>query len=389
VSLREGAGVGATGLEVLQSALDAMPGYVAVLDADAVIVAANRDWHATATAAGLRVVGMAYAEVAGAVSDGDPAIALAVHSAILAAIEGELEPVEFDYATHVDQVTRWFSVTIGAFRHGAAGGAMVSHRPLPGRGGAPDRPGRGEVHTLRCQARIKRALREDRFELHAQPIVDATSGETVSHELLIRMRDSDGGLIMPADFLPVAERCGLIQEIDRVVIRKGLQFAGAGHAVNLNVSAAALGDPTLLDYVDELLVALHVRPGLVVFEITETALVEDEDSAERFVRGVTARGCGVALDDFGTGYGGFRYLKRLPVGALKIDREFVTHLVDGSADMHVVEAIVRLARGLELETIAEGVEDPAAVARLRGLGVDRVQGFALGRPQPAREVFGG
>lgn len=388
MNLREGGWVQTTGQDVLQSALDAMTGHVAVLDARAVIVAANRAWHAAAAAAGTAVVGMAYAEVAGAVTAGDPAIALTVHGAILAAIEGELEPVEFDYPTRIDSVTRWFSVTIGAFRHGTEGGAMVSHRPLPGHDGTGDRPRRGEIHTLRCQARIKRALREDRLELFAQPIVDATSGRTVSHELLVRMRGTDGEVILPSDFLPVAERCGLIQEIDRVVIREALRHAGAGHAVNLNISAAALGDPTLLDYVDELLAAHHVRPGLVVFELTETALVEDEDSAERFVRGVTARGCGVALDDFGTGYGGFRYLKRLPVGTLKIDREFVTDLVDGSADMHVVEAVVRLARGLGLQTIAEGVEDVAVVEHLRGLGVDRVQGFGLGRPRPAWEVFG-
>lgn len=252
---------------------------------------------------------------------------------------------------------------------------------------AEERKLQDDHRALEWVSRIRDALRERRMVLYAQPIVSLATGQTVQHELLIRMLSEEGELVPPGDFLPIAEEYGLIREIDRYVIREAMAFAGVGHNVELNLSADSLSDPSLLHYVKGELEAYDVEPARVVFEITETAMMDDEENAQEFVRGVAALGCAVALDDFGTGYGGFHYLKHLPVKYLKIDREFVTDLHQDSADRHVVEAIVRLAKGMGLLTVGEGVEDPATLGILSELGVDQVQGWALGRPAPIREVF--
>ena len=228
--------------------------------------------------------------------------------------------------------------------------------------------------------RIRAALDEDRFVLHAQPIVDVSSGETVQHELLIRMVADDGSLIAPGEFLPIAETYGLIGEIDRWVVGQALGLTAEGHAIELNLSAHSLGDPTLYAYVDAELRRTGADPTLLIFELTETAILRDEETALRFATAIVARGCKLALDDFGTGYGGFGYLKRLPVSYLKIDIEFVRDLASEPASRQVVDAVINLARGFGIETVAEGVEDAATLTLLGLLGVDFVQGFHLGRP---------
>ncbi|WP_249011622.1 EAL domain-containing protein [Conexibacter sp. DBS9H8] len=246
---------------------------------------------------------------------------------------------------------------------------------------------RRELEALDWVTRIRTALDEERFVLYAQPIIDLSSGETVQHELLIRMLADDGSVIAPDKFLPTAERFGLIREIDRYVIERGVRYAAAGHLVELNLSAASLGDADLSDFVHRRLLEHAVDPRRLVFEITETALLENEAAAIRFANEINALGCEVALDDFGTGYGSFHYLKRLPAQTLKIDREFVADLDGDPANRHVVDAIVRLARALGKRTIAEGVEDEATHAILRGLNVDCVQGYLFARPAPADDVF--
>ncbi|MCW2959219.1 MAG: hypothetical protein JWO90_239 [Solirubrobacterales bacterium] len=243
------------------------------------------------------------------------------------------------------------------------------------------------LQDLEWLERIRTALDEDGFVLHAQPIVDLADGRTVQHELLIRMRDADGSLIAPGAFLPVAEAYGLIGEIDRWVIGEAAAIAARGHPVELNLSASSLGDATLYAHVDAELQRTGADPALLVFELTETALLRDEEAAGRFVAALVARGCTLALDDFGTGYGGFSYLKRLPVSFLKIDIEFVRDLVSEPASRQVVEAVVSLARGFGIRTVAEGVEDAATLGVLKELGVDFAQGFHLGRPTPLDRTF--
>ncbi len=239
-----------------------------------------------------------------------------------------------------------------------------------------------DVATLACIDRVERALLEDRFVLHAQPIIDLRRGETVQHELLLRMREPDGRLVAPGDFLPVAERYALIGEIDWWVIKQAAQIAGAGCPVQLNISARSVGDPDVLEHIERCIEQHAVAPGTLVFEVTETAIIEDEHAAARFAERLHVLGCKIALDDFGTGYGSLTYLKQIPVDYLKLDIEFIRDLATSSASRHVVRAVIALAQNFGLQTVAEGVEEPAVLDLLSGLGVDFAQGFHIGRPEP-------
>jgi EAL domain-containing protein (putative c-di-GMP-specific phosphodiesterase class I) len=227
--------------------------------------------------------------------------------------------------------------------------------------------------------RIRRALADDLFELHAQPIVELATGNVVQHELLLRMRDHDK-VIPPLAFLPTAERCGLIAEIDRWVITEATKLAAHG-AVGVNLSAASAGDVGVLELIEGQLRHHNAEPGNLVFEITETAVMEDMDRATRFAERLVALGCRFSLDDFGTGFASFTYLKRLPVQYLKIDIEFVRDLARSQRDMFVVRAIVALANDFGQQTIAEGVENRYTAEVLRDLGVTYAQGYLFGRPE--------
>jgi PAS domain S-box-containing protein len=226
------------------------------------------------------------------------------------------------------------------------------------------------------------ALQEQRFELFAQPIVDLTTGAVVSHELLLRMRERDGRIRMPSAFLPAAERCGLILELDRWVIRQAATLAGRGYRVELNLSAASLGDPGLFDLFADAIAESGADPARMVIELTETALMQDEGMAATFIERAGALGCELALDDFGTGFGGFGYLKSLSVDYLKIDVEFVRDVRTNVASRHVVQAVVGLAAAFGQRTVAEGVEDDPTLQMIREMGVDLAQGYGIGAAGP-------
>jgi diguanylate cyclase (GGDEF)-like protein/PAS domain S-box-containing protein len=231
--------------------------------------------------------------------------------------------------------------------------------------------------------RIRQALDEDRFELYEQPIIDLATGETIQHELLLRMHGPGGQLFLPMAFLPTAERCGLIYEIDQWVINQAIETAAHGQSVSVNLSASSVGSPRVLELIERALRDHHTDPSHVMFEITETAVTQDMDRAAVFAERLVALGCEIALDDFGTGFASFTYLKRLPVRYLKIDIDFVRDLARSKRDMFIVRAIVALAGDFGLQTIAEGVEDQATADVLRDLGVTFAQGYLYGRPAPA------
>jgi diguanylate cyclase (GGDEF)-like protein/PAS domain S-box-containing protein len=240
---------------------------------------------------------------------------------------------------------------------------------------------------LGWEHRIRKALEEGRFVLHSQPIVDLASGEPVQHELLLRMQ-GEQELFGPQAFLGVAERVGLMGAIDRWVVDEaiGLLAERPELTVNVNLSGLSIGDEPLLDHIREALAEREVHPSRLNFEITETAALGNVDVARRFASGLHDLGCSLALDDFGTGFGSFYYLKHLPADYLKIDGDFVssprTH-----TDELVIEAIVRIAKGLGKRTIAEHVEDEQTVEALRRMGVDYAQGFHLGRPGPVEAAL--
>jgi diguanylate cyclase (GGDEF)-like protein/PAS domain S-box-containing protein len=244
---------------------------------------------------------------------------------------------------------------------------------------------RRNAQTLAVMARVEEALASESFVLHAQPIVDLRTGRTVRHELLLRLLEPDGAVVMPGEFLPVCEQTALIGEIDWWVIRRAAQLAGAGSPVQANISARSVGDPDVLEHIERCVEQYGVAPGNLVFEITETAVVEGEHAARKFVERLHALGCGAALDDFGTGYGTLTYLKQIPVDHLKLDIEFVRDVVENEASRHVIQAVVALARDFGLQTVGEGVEDGATLELLRELGVDFAQGFHIARPAPFLE----
>jgi diguanylate cyclase (GGDEF)-like protein/PAS domain S-box-containing protein len=237
--------------------------------------------------------------------------------------------------------------------------------------------------------RIREALdREDGFVLHMQPILDLATGKISHGELLLRMRDEHGKLIAPDAFLPAAERYGLIHAIDRWVVREAIQLVGNSGGgpvlpVGVNVSAdSVVSDPHLLEMIERELRNASVDPRMLIFEVTETAAIANMPEATRFARRINELGSSLALDDFGTGFGSFYYLKHLPVQYLKLDGEFIQNLPRSEVDAHMVNAIVGIARGLGIKTVAESVSDEETIALLRTHGVDYAQGFHVGRPEP-------
>ncbi len=226
---------------------------------------------------------------------------------------------------------------------------------------------------------IEEALGHDRLEFERQPVLDLSSGRISHHELLIRLRLADE-LVPPGRFLPHAEESPLMRRIDRWAIRRGIELA-AERPVAINLSATSLSDPGIVSAVEAALREAGAEAENVSFEITETAAAEDLDAARSLVEALRGLGCSVELDDFGTGYGSFTYLARLPVNGLKIDMSFIRELANSPEDLRVVRSIVAVAQNFGLTTIAEGVEDMDTLSLLRGVEVDQVQGYLIGRPQ--------
>ena len=238
-----------------------------------------------------------------------------------------------------------------------------------------------ESSRLTWVGKIRDAIADDRVVLYSQPIVDLSTDEVWSEELLVRLMDEDGDVIPPAAFLPTAERFGLIGEIDRLVVRRGLDLARSGRRVSINLSGRSINDEEILRLVDG-----ATRDGLdpdkLIFEVTETAAVANMDEARLFAERLQRIGCRLALDDFGTGLSSLSYLKHIPAQVLKIDMEFVHGVAASTMDQYLVRTIVGLAKRLGQVTVAEGVEDDATLSTLRRFGVDHAQGYHLGRPAP-------
>ena len=245
--------------------------------------------------------------------------------------------------------------------------------------------------------RLRRALEEDLFVLHYQPIVSLTDGGVVHYEALLRLADEpEGRLIAPARFLPAAERYGLITEIDRMVLEKVTAMLGSGGGqsgvgecgvgVAMNLSALSVTEGGMLSDIQRALERHGADPARLVVELTETAAISDMKRASAFCAGVHELGSSIALDDFGVGFGSFGYLKRLPFRYLKIDGDFIRGLPGSPTDQLVVKALVAVVHGMGSQAIAECVGDEATLCLLRRYGVDFAQGFHVGRPRPLVEL---
>ncbi|HEY6482802.1 MAG TPA: EAL domain-containing protein [Steroidobacteraceae bacterium] len=245
----------------------------------------------------------------------------------------------------------------------------------------------GEIQWLQ---KLQSALKESRFQLYHQPIVAACGhdGTGPAMEVLVRLRDDTGHEVLPGEFIRAAERYRLMSLVDRWVVQTTLAALARGaipipahRSVAINISGQTLADTQFLEFVVECLDSTGVTPSQVCFEITETAAVANLDHAKRFVGVLHGMGCQFALDDFGSGVGSFSNLKNLPMDYLKIDGSFMRNLAHDSVNQAMVTAMIKLARTLNFKVIAEQVEDEAALETVRRMGVDYVQGFAVGRPQ--------
>ncbi len=242
---------------------------------------------------------------------------------------------------------------------------------------------------------IREAIREKRFEMHAQPIVDpeAPAG-MLSYEVLIRLLDRDGGLIRPPEFLSLAVQAQMTPAMDRGVIRRIFSWLAARPEAlartwkcSINLSGLTMSDGTIAGYIREQRAEFGIPPEKIVFEITESEAIRNPAAASRLVDDLKAEGFGIALDDFGTGLATFEYLKRFPLDYLKIDGSFIRNLVTSAIDEEIVLSTVRVARRLNIRTIAEHVHTQEILDRLTELGVDHIQGELIGKAAPLDELF--
>lgn len=235
--------------------------------------------------------------------------------------------------------------------------------------------------------RIRDALEDDGFVLHAQPILSLNGDRIPRHELLIRMLGEGNDLIPPGTFLYIGEQFDLIQEIDRWVLAQAIALLArakrAGQPIHLevNLSAKSVTDPELSHYVAQRLEAEGIDGHGLCVEVTETAAIVNVDVAKQFAHTLGELGCEFALDDFGAGFASFYYLKHMAFDYVKIDGEFIRHLPSSRINQLVVQSVVDIARGLGKRTIAEFVGDEETLSLLRRYGVDYAQGFHVAKPQ--------
>ncbi|MFZ5872060.1 MAG: EAL domain-containing protein [Actinomycetota bacterium] len=249
------------------------------------------------------------------------------------------------------------------------------------------------LQDIRLAGELRDALHRHQLSTVFQPIVDLTEGTIVGVEALCRWRHPQRGDIRPDEFIPAAERTGLVHHIGHLVLSDTLaqlrRWDDTGRVVAsaaVNVSATELADPALVDRVRDALHAWGIAPKRLVIEVTETAVISDFATASRQLAALQALGIRVAIDDFGTGQSSLAYLRRFDLDIVKIDREFVRDILACPKAERMVQAIIRLAAAMGAETVAEGIESSAEANRLRRLGCQVGQGYHLGRPMPAREL---
>lgn len=239
-------------------------------------------------------------------------------------------------------------------------------------------------------SKINWALEHDRFQLFHQPIVPvANASDKIYYEILLRMKDKDGQMIAPGEFLAAAERYNLATRIDRWVVSSTLEWLGLHpehvdslYLCSINLSGSSLGEEEFSNFVKQQLLNCFVPAEKICFEITETAAISNLSAAIGFIDELKALGCKFALDDFGSGLSSFAYLKNIPVDLLKIDGMFVKDIDTNPTNFAMVKSIHEIGRVMGKKTIAEFVESDAILLKLREIGVNYAQGYGIGRPQP-------
>ena len=250
----------------------------------------------------------------------------------------------------------------------------------------------GTEDRVQLESELHNAVNANQFELHYQPKVDTRTGEVRSAEALIRWIHPTRGIVSPAEFIPLAEECGLIGDIGAWVIREACrqtrawQMAGVPTLrVSVNLSASQFRDSGLVDSIRGALDDAGLEARYLEVELTESAVMSDPEKSIAVLEHLSAMGVLVSVDDFGTGYSSMSYLRRFPIDKLKIDRVFINEIVSRPEDASIVRAIVSLAHSLRLKVVAEGVETPAQLDFLKTAGCDEYQGYHFSRPLPAAD----
>jgi predicted signal transduction protein with EAL and GGDEF domain len=248
---------------------------------------------------------------------------------------------------------------------------------------------------LRLDHDLRHALKaDDELIAHYQPIVSLAGGEVIGMEALVRWEHPDRGLLAPGDFIGIAEDSGAILSIGDRVLQLACHQAADWVAalgdrpfsVSVNLSPRQVADPGLAARVRAVLEDSGLDPGALHLELTESALIEESEITSRNLIDLKAIGVTLVLDDFGTGYASLAYLRRFPIDAIKIDRRFIAGLGQNADDTTIVETILRMAAGLRLDVVAEGVETPEQAAILEEMGCGQGQGYLWSRPLPPREA---
>jgi diguanylate cyclase (GGDEF)-like protein/PAS domain S-box-containing protein len=247
---------------------------------------------------------------------------------------------------------------------------------------------------LETEAELRQAIADGAFELAYQPIVDLTTLRVVAFEALVRWRHADRGLVLPSDFIPLAEQTGLIVPLGRIVTETACKQLRAWRdayptmpvTMNVNVSPRQAAEPGFAAETRAILAATGVDPSSVVMEITESIMLRESSETDGTLRQLSEMGVRLAVDDFGTGFSALEYFKRFAIESLKIDRSFIAGLGGSRTDTAIVTATLAFAAALDLSVTAEGVETEIQLERLRALGCQRAQGFHFARPMPADEA---
>jgi diguanylate cyclase (GGDEF)-like protein len=243
---------------------------------------------------------------------------------------------------------------------------------------------------LALMGELRQALERDQLELHYQPKVDVASGRVIGAEALVRWRHPRHGFLQPDEFIGLAERTRMIKPLTLWVMKRAFEDCvrwrreGLALKISVNLSAQDLHDPELPDLIAGVVAAKGIQPEWVIFEITESGIMQDPDRVMNVAERVHGLGFTLSIDDFGTGYSSLAYLKKLPVSEIKIDKSFVVDMLGSENDAVIVRATGDLAHNLGLKVTAEGVENAQILDVLRGMGYDIAQGYYISRPLPAQ-----
>ncbi len=251
------------------------------------------------------------------------------------------------------------------------------------------------LKEMKLEQELRAGLEKKQFIPYLQPILDLSSGRIKGFEALIRWQHPERGLVFPDEFIPVAERTNVVQHLDQMMLEKAcallpsLQEKADGEELFISVNLSGINFETIdiVNSVRRTIMDSGVDPGHIKLEITESALIDDPDQAEKVLRGLKALGLIISLDDFGTGYSSLSYLHKFTIDDLKIDRSFVMQLHDGRKSLDIVRAIVALAKSFKLNIIAEGIEREEDIVALTSLDCDMGQGYLFSKPIPVEEAY--